>query len=88
MLRAIIRNEAAKVPYFEIQAGAAPAVAEVLSRNTDEDWTAVMEAEWQRPFDYQKAPLMRLLWLKGKRSIRAPDHFAALHLRWGYYREL
>jgi NRPS condensation-like uncharacterized protein len=64
LLRAVIKKE--QEPYFDIQEKAAPAIVEVLPRNTDEDWIKVVEAEWKRPFDYNKAPLMRLLWLKGE----------------------
>lgn len=64
LLRAVIKKE--QEPYFEIQEKAAPAIVEVLPRSTGEDWVKVAEAEWKRPFDYNKAPLMRLLWLKGE----------------------
>lgn len=66
LLRAVIKEEADNKPYFEIQKDTIPAVVEILHRNADDDWITVAEAEWQRPFDYNKAPLMRLLWLKGE----------------------
>ncbi len=65
LLRAVILQEGTRSPYFDIRDTPAPSRVEVLPRNTDEDWVRVAVAEWQRPFDYQSAPLMRVLWLKG-----------------------
>ena len=66
LLRAVIGEERPRHPYFEIEASPAPATIEVRTRDTEDDWMAVTAAEWKRPFDYNQAPLMRLLWLKGE----------------------
>lgn len=66
LLRAAIREDEPQRPYFEIAATAPKAVVEVLSRQGNEDWMQVAMAQWQQPFDYRQAPLMRVCWLKGE----------------------
>lgn len=65
LLRAVIREDRPQHPYFDIAATTAPAVVEVLPRHNDEDWIMVAKEQWQQPFDYTRAPLMRVCWLSG-----------------------
>ncbi len=65
LLRAVIREDRPQQPYFDIAATAAQAVVEVLPRHNDEDWVKVATDQWQQPFDYTRAPLMRVCWLQG-----------------------
>ncbi|WP_181358474.1 condensation domain-containing protein [Taibaiella chishuiensis] len=66
LLRAAIREDEPQRPYFEIAATAPKAAVEVLPRQGNEDWMQVAMAQWQQPFDYRQAPLMRVCWLKGE----------------------
>ncbi len=65
LLRAVIKEDRKCAPYFDIRTDMVPAVVEVLPRNTEEDWIKVAQVEWHRPFNYNRAPLMRVLWLNG-----------------------
>jgi hypothetical protein len=64
LLRSAIREDRRGRPYF-VADGTAPVIPfRVVDRRSDDDWLNLSEAEWRRPFDLQRGPLARVIWLR------------------------
>lgn len=65
LLRAGIAEDARGIPHFIVNDAAPPIPVRVVNRQSADDWQLASETEWANPFDMQKGPLARLVWLKG-----------------------
>lgn len=62
-LQAVVRENKRGVPSFYPGTGAGVCL-DLQTRETDADWKKRMTDEWHRPFDREKGPLFRVIWIK------------------------
>lgn len=66
LLRVVIDSKSEKYPFFIEEKDIAPIPLRIVERKTDEDWLTESQKEWKILFEEEKAPLARVVWVKGK----------------------
>jgi hypothetical protein len=64
LLRCVV-EEAAGGPRFVLLDRPAPIPLRIVERGGDDDWQTEARREWVAPFDANRDPLVRLVWLRG-----------------------
>jgi NRPS condensation-like uncharacterized protein len=64
LLRATIKEDAARVPYFVSSNKLAEIPIRITERVYDNDWKVQSKIEWGKLFEEKGAPLARVVWLK------------------------
>jgi hypothetical protein len=66
LLRCVIDDTAGR-PCFVVQDEPAPISVRIVERGGENDWQTEVRKEWVTPFDARLEPLVRLVWLRGKK---------------------
>ncbi|MDC8099315.1 condensation domain-containing protein [Chryseobacterium rhizosphaerae] len=65
LLRVVVDTQSEKYPFFAEEKEITPIPLRMVERQTDQDWLLESEKEWFRLFDEEKAPMARMVWIKG-----------------------
>ena len=63
LLRANVIEEGGH-PYFAFNANPEKIPLRVIERHTDDDWRDITTLEWKTPFDMDRGPMIRTVWIK------------------------
>ncbi|MCL8538667.1 condensation domain-containing protein [Chryseobacterium gallinarum] len=66
LLRVVIDSKSEKYPFFIEEKDIAPIPLRIVERKTDEDWLTESQKEWKILFEEEKAPLARVVWVRGQ----------------------
>jgi NRPS condensation-like uncharacterized protein len=67
LLNATVKDDEQGQPWFVVdEANPVKIPVRTLIRNSENDWQTESVKEWSKAFDGYKAPLMRLVWIKGE----------------------
>ncbi|MCJ7932622.1 MAG: condensation domain-containing protein [Chryseobacterium sp.] len=65
-LRALISYDEKNVPWFEVPETPVAIPVRILPRQSENQWQEESRKEWHLPFNYEKLPLIRFVWIKGE----------------------
>jgi hypothetical protein len=65
LLRCVI-EDVATLPRFVLRDRPAPIQLRIAQRSGDDDWQAEARREWAMPFEGEREPLVRLVWVHGR----------------------
>lgn len=66
LLRVVVDTKSEKYPFFKEEKDIAPIPLRIVERKTDEDWLTESQKEWKILFEEEKAPLARVVWVRGQ----------------------
>ncbi|ASW73085.1 hypothetical protein IQ37_16945 [Chryseobacterium piperi] len=75
-LRAHVTHDEKNIPWFEVPEQVVSIPIRIVIRKGEDDWQEESKKEWYMPFDHQKFPLIRFVWIKGE---EVSDMFFAFH---------
>ncbi|WP_060868800.1 condensation domain-containing protein [Chryseobacterium indologenes] len=65
-LRALIAHDEKNVPWFDVPESSISIPVRILARQHENQWQDESKREWCTPFNYEKLPLIRFVWIKGE----------------------
>lgn len=65
-LRALISHDEKNIPWFDVPEKPISIPVRILPRQNEDQWQEESRKEWHTPFNYEKLPLIRFIWLKGE----------------------
>ncbi|AZA84421.1 hypothetical protein C1637_06150 [Chryseobacterium lactis] len=65
-LRALIAHDEKNVPWFDVPESTISIPVRILARQHEDQWQEESKREWRTPFNYEKLPLIRFVWIKGE----------------------
>ncbi|BAV04116.1 condensation domain protein [Filimonas lacunae] len=66
LLRACIEEDSQGQPHFVWKEDMDAIPVRIVQRQSDSEWKQVYQEEWKKPFVLQRAPLARVVWMKGE----------------------
>lgn len=75
-LRALISHDEKNIPWFQVPEHPLSMPVRILARQGEDQWQEESRREWNTPFNYEKLPLIRFVWIKGE---DVSDMFFAFH---------
>jgi NRPS condensation-like uncharacterized protein len=77
LLKSYIATDAHNMPWFVVDEDTKNDIpVKIITRISDDDWETEVTNQWSKPFDTDKGPLMRVLWIKGE---EASDLILVMH---------
>ncbi len=64
LLRCVVDEDALNGPHFVLHEHPAPIPLRIVERRNENDWQREARREWVTPFDTERGPLLRLVWLR------------------------
>ncbi|NIF06487.1 hypothetical protein F3J23_13645 [Chryseobacterium sp. Tr-659] len=65
-LRALISYDEKNIPWFNVPEQPISIPVRILTRQGEDQWQEESRREWNTPFNYEKLPLIRFVWIKGE----------------------
>ncbi|WP_228720145.1 condensation domain-containing protein [Chryseobacterium panacisoli] len=65
-LRALISHDEKNIPWFNVPEKAISIPVRIITRQSEDQWQEESRREWNTPFNYEKLPLIRFIWIKGE----------------------
>ncbi|WP_333597798.1 condensation domain-containing protein [Chryseobacterium flavum] len=65
-LRALISHDEKNIPWFQVPEHPLSIPVRILARQGEDQWQEESRREWNTPFNYEKLPLIRFVWIKGE----------------------
>ncbi|WBV58140.1 condensation domain-containing protein [Chryseobacterium daecheongense] len=75
-LKAHVTHDEENLPWFEVPQKVVPIPIRIVVRQGEDDWQKESMKEWYMPFDHEKFPLIRFVWIKGE---EVSDMFFSFH---------
>ncbi|WP_345987603.1 condensation domain-containing protein [Chryseobacterium sp. Chry.R1] len=75
-LKAHVTHDEENLPWFEVPQKVVPIPIRIVIRQGEDDWQKESMKEWYMPFDHEKFPLIRFVWIKGE---EVSDMFFSFH---------
>ncbi|MFP7655481.1 condensation domain-containing protein [Chryseobacterium proteolyticum] len=75
-LKAHVTHDEENLPWFEVPQKIVPIPIRIVIRQGEDDWQKESMKEWYMPFDHEKFPLIRFVWIKGE---EVSDMFFSFH---------
>ena len=65
-LRALISHDEKNIPWFNVPEKHISIPVRIITRQSEDQWQEESRREWNTPFNYEKLPLIRFIWIKGE----------------------
>ncbi|KAA2224021.1 hypothetical protein FW780_07435 [Chryseobacterium sediminis] len=65
-LRALISHDEKNIPWFNVPEKPISIPVRIITRQSEDQWQEESRREWNTPFNYEKLPLIRFIWIKGE----------------------
>ncbi|MBV8325007.1 condensation domain-containing protein [Chryseobacterium sp.] len=65
-LRALITHDEKNIPWFDVPENPISIPVRIIARQHENQWQEESRREWHTPFNYEKLPLIRFVWIKGE----------------------
>lgn len=65
-LRALISHDEKNIPWFNVPEKPISIPVRIVTRQNEDQWQEESRREWNTPFNYEKLPLIRFIWIKGE----------------------
>ncbi len=76
LLQSRISEDKSGIPYFVMDGSVGPIPIRIAERHAGDDWIKESKREWNVPFDLEKGPLIRIVWMQ---SDSATDILMTFH---------